>query len=1095
VAKIGRDVARALAFAHAASVLHRDIKPSNLLLDRDGEVHLADFGLARTLDNDGSMTVTGEFLGTLRYAAPETLHGSYDHRCDVYSLGVTLFELAIRGPAFVAPTRESLLEKILHGTVGPWPRTSPIKRDLRTIIQKAMATDAKARYQNATAMAEDLERFLDGRPILARPATPLDYLVGWCRRHPLPVSLAGILVVTLAAGLISSLWLWHEVDETQRRMAFAQRRADVSESLVKSQQDVAERSARDVASKVAQLEHVKTIRSLQSRQDGEAQLRAVHALRFAEQLGQENTRIADSTAAATPAATADSPAAALFAMPLTVSSRLIASSLASQLPRPLNRYDMAERIRAWQLLELAADVGRASPSLRFSTADDTLLVGTRQGGDFHAWNIRRETFQPLLDKPSLTGIPVYYCHETGQAMIQRPDRQLELWDVALGRLLRPLEVDQRYRDSLRLHAVWMSPNGKRLLLHVFNSLTGPTCWLYDPASGRPVSEQRPATHSSFQAQFSPDSRFVYIDGARGQLWDTDLFTLIGDHFPAQSKPVFTAQELVLGGPDELLCVPLAKSAGPTQSRRIRLPQNAQLSTLHADSEKGRVIVGTRDGEILAYRLADEQLEERVRHGVSPVSHLIPSPDGRHVLAADLSGRVALWDANLRAMEAAVLEHRDEVADLAWSRDSKRFATVTASGRLAVWQRAEAARIVGQDVAFTELAPDGTSLLLVYQDGRLEIANLANGQVVKRSTAPTARVAKAVWGPLSDRIALLVGEDSTRVFLWNLADDRQGAFEVQPALPVRPNGQVFFAKGGSRLLVNSWPSLLGYEFEGLLPGSPGYGRRGMPSLMLDLIPGPNRQQLHLLASETLVFGCLSPALAHHEKKLYCWDATSGKIVFSDDLPLGLSTNQLALASDRRTLLAVGDYGLLAWDTKVGERLPLASDSHNLELLQVVVHPAHTFAATLGRDQIIRCFDYRTGTRVGEPIHCSGGILTIAWTADGRVIQSMTAGTGLQLWDWFRGEPLSQPISAGNTVASAQYSRVANRWVVRSDDESHAVTLLAPPMPEGRSVSEWTARAHYLTGLQLDAAGDRIRPLDVAAWRALRDRFQPEKSAAR
>jgi hypothetical protein len=68
-------------------------------------------------------------------------------------------------------------------------------------------------------------------------------------------------------------------------------------------------------------------------------------------------------------------------------------------------------------------------------------------------------------------------------------------------------------------------------------------------------------------------------------------------------------------------------------------------------------------------------------------------------------------------------------------------------------------------------------------------------------------------------------------------------------------------------------------------------------------------------------------------------------------------------------------------------------------------------------------------------------------------------------------------------------------VRSNDESHAVTLLAPPMPTGRSVSEWTARAHYLTGLQLDAAGDRMSPLDVAAWRALRDRFQHEKTAAR
>src|SRR5262249_45032352 len=148
-------------------IVHRDIKPSNLLLDTEGVVWVSDFGLAKVDDDD--LTRTGDILGTLRYMAPERFRGQGDARADLYSLGLTLYELLVLRPAFDSPTRGALSEQTK--AVGPPRRRSidpRIPRDLETIVLKAVEKDARARYASAEALAEDLRRFLDDEPILAR---------------------------------------------------------------------------------------------------------------------------------------------------------------------------------------------------------------------------------------------------------------------------------------------------------------------------------------------------------------------------------------------------------------------------------------------------------------------------------------------------------------------------------------------------------------------------------------------------------------------------------------------------------------------------------------------------------------------------------------------------------------------------------------------------------------------------------------------------------------------------------------------------------------------------------------------------------------
>ena len=217
VARIGHQAADAMDHAHSEGVLHRDIKPANLLVDVVGKVWITDFGLAR-LENDVGMTMTGDLLGTLRYMPPEQAlgrRGIVDHRADVYSLGVTLYELLTQSPAFAAQDRGELLQAI-ESTEPTAPRKQhrSIPKELETIVLKAMAKEPNDRYSSARALADDLESFLDDRPIQARPAGWIDRTIKWSRRHK---AIVASLAAVVWMALCGSLCLWWLASQAYHR--------------------------------------------------------------------------------------------------------------------------------------------------------------------------------------------------------------------------------------------------------------------------------------------------------------------------------------------------------------------------------------------------------------------------------------------------------------------------------------------------------------------------------------------------------------------------------------------------------------------------------------------------------------------------------------------------------------------------------------------------------------------------------------------------------------------------------------------------------------------------------------------------------------
>ena len=242
VASIGIQVADALEYAHKQGVQHRDIKPSNLLLDTQGTVWVTDFGLAKA-DDQQNLTHTGDILGTLRYMPPEAFEGKTDARSDVYSLGLTLYEMLAFRPAFDEKERNRLIRQVTQeepARLGKLNRHVP--RDLQTIVHKAIDKDPKQRYGSAGALAEDLQRFIEDEPIKARRVSRTERLWRWCRRHPAQAaaSLLALLVLvalaTLAVGYSFVLQLRQEQGRTHLALEDAtKQRALTAEAQHQSQ--------------------------------------------------------------------------------------------------------------------------------------------------------------------------------------------------------------------------------------------------------------------------------------------------------------------------------------------------------------------------------------------------------------------------------------------------------------------------------------------------------------------------------------------------------------------------------------------------------------------------------------------------------------------------------------------------------------------------------------------------------------------------------------------------------------------------------------------------------------------------------------------
>jgi serine/threonine-protein kinase len=226
-------LADAIHAAHQNGIVHRDLKPGNILLTADGTPKVTDFGLARRLEGDGGLTISGTPVGTPSYMAPEQARGqkaAIGPATDVYALGAILYELVTGRPPFRAESATATLQQVVADEPVPPARLNPrVTRDLETICLKCLHKEPHRRYASAAALAEDLRRFERGEPIKARPVGPVERVVRWVRHRP---ALAGALAsgVLLASALVVIVLWWYGQRTALAAAAVAYAKADLSES-------------------------------------------------------------------------------------------------------------------------------------------------------------------------------------------------------------------------------------------------------------------------------------------------------------------------------------------------------------------------------------------------------------------------------------------------------------------------------------------------------------------------------------------------------------------------------------------------------------------------------------------------------------------------------------------------------------------------------------------------------------------------------------------------------------------------------------------------------------------------------------------------
>jgi WD40 repeat protein/serine/threonine protein kinase len=764
VARIGAQVAEALDHAHKQGVLHRDVKPSNLLLDNGGTVWVTDFGLAKVEDLP-NLTHTGDILGTLRYMPPEAFDGRADQRGDVYSLGMTLYELLAMRPAFEEKERNQLIKRV---TTGEPPRLDKlnreIPRDLVTIVHKATDRDAARRYPTAGALADDLRRFLADEPIQARRMSPKELLWRWCRRNPVIAGLATALVLVFLIGFAGVAWMWRDA-EGQKSLA---RTAERKES-----------EQRTIAVQKANVARVEVDRSRRLLYDTEMGL------------AQQAWDAGDT-------------------------GRTLALLEKQQ---PQRGQDDLRGFEWRHLKSLCRDGSRRSwrghtswiTEAAFSPDGKTLATS---GWDksLSLWDVAS------LRHVKLTGLNVRSMafSPDGKTLAIAPSagRSIRLWDVSArserAGIAQPSEV----------FGVAYSPDGKLLATAGGDSMVR----LWDVATKREMSILRGHTATVFRVAFSPDGRTLASGGADNtvRLWDVTarcaMATLEGHTAPVSSLVFCPDGRLVASASDDTsvrLWDGIERQAVKTlcaqRTALCSVPCVDTHTTLAFSPDGKMMATGGGDGTIRLWDVATKQVSALLRGHEFAVMALAFAPDGRSLVSGAQDGTLKLWDVASRPDPDTLTGHKASLSSIAISPDGKTLAVADTRDRtIKLWDtasRRQEAVLKGHTgpVWWVTFAPDGRTLASTSDDNTVRLWDVASQEKVHEFQQEGSQ-SMADFSP-DGKLLAVAGYGGGTVRIWDLASKKEVA-QLTPGYRARfsPDGRVLAAGAGGHVRlwdVSTW----------------------------------------------------------------------------------------------------------------------------------------------------------------------------------------------------------------------------------------------------------------------------------------------------
>jgi serine/threonine protein kinase/WD40 repeat protein/tetratricopeptide (TPR) repeat protein len=794
-------LARALHTAHRQGVVHRDLTPANILLAADGTPKITDFGLAKLVIGGGDLrTQTGELLGTPSYMAPEqaaSRHHAIGAATDVYALGAILYEVLTGRPPFVAESPLETLRQVMGDEpVAPSRLRPGLPRDLETICLKCLRKEPAQRYASALALADELRRFLEGRPILARPSTVLEQFWRWCRRNPLPAATsiaasAAILLLAIGATVAA-------VTFRDQRDQIGRQRDQINQDLIQIRQ--AEINTREnlFAARTTQARAERLSRSMGQR------FRSLETLATAVEIGWELGLPPEKFAALRDEAIAS------LALPdlRPTDDRVIrrpAGVILLAFDSSMTRY--ALRFRDGTILvrrasnddEIARFQVRGRRDmylLRFSPDGRFLATQHDPGFALTVWDLKRRAVT-VEDPGPVLSHSADFSPDSRQIAVARHDGAIRVYDLATGQP-RP-----RFRVPAPLELVFR-PDGAQIAV-ISSERNQSSCCILEAESGQLIRSI--ALPCNGRVAWSPDGATLATacDNRKIYLWDAATGTrkasleghsnsgLLAAFHPAGTLLASDGWENRLRLWDPVLRRPW-----------LSLP-NESSTQFTQFSKDGRIVV-SGEGQLITYEV-DPALEYRTFAHASgfPIDYgrAAMDRDGR-ILALGTGQGVALWDL-ARGTEMALLPIGN-----AWHLIFESSGSLLTSGTLGVW------RWPIQHDPDRRILRVGPPHQLDLPAGLGGIAEDGPGRIVAKANFGAAYAVTSdrefQFGPLDDGRSVAVSPDGKWLAtgshsvgapqIWCIADGSEVA-----KLPIEGLINVIFSPDGKWLMTTNPPCRL------------------------------------------------------------------------------------------------------------------------------------------------------------------------------------------------------------------------------------------------------------------------------------------------